>query len=177
MLVLEKISCVDLCEKLHACPCGFFTDPKKECHCTPSQIQRYLSKISGPLLDRIDLHLEVPSLPSTDLLTNTQSETSRTIKERIMKARALQHKRFADTSIIDNSQMNHRQIKQFCALHEEGKKLLKIAIDELGLSARAYNKVLKVARTIADLTGAEEIQTEHLAEAIQYRSLDRSWWR
>jgi magnesium chelatase family protein len=161
---------------MNPCPCGFFTDPKKECHCTPNQIQKYLSKISGPLLDRIDLHLEVPSLPSADLLTNAQSETSRKIKERIMKARVLQHKRFANTSIIDNSQMNHRQIKQFCALHEEGKKLLKMAIDELGLSARAYDKVLKVARTIADLAGADDIKTEHLAEAIQYRALDRNWW-
>ena len=135
-----------------------------------------MSKISGPLLDRIDLHLEVPSLPSTELLTNTQSETSKNIKKRIDEARLLQQKRLANTSIVANGHMNHRQIKEFCALDKEGKKLLKMAIDELGLSARGFDKILKVARTIADLAGSEGIQTEHLAEAIQYRALDRNWW-
>ena len=161
---------------MNPCPCGFFTDPKKECHCTPHQIQRYMSKISGPLLDRIDLHLEVPALSSTDLLNNTQAETSQNIKERILKARGQQQKRFTDADIIANGHMNHRQIKKFCALSDEGKKLLKTAIEELGLSARAYDKILKVSRTIADLTDSHEIKTEHLAEAIQYRSLDRGWW-
>jgi len=161
---------------MNPCPCGYYTDIKKECHCTPSQIQKYMSKISGPLLDRIDLHLEVPSLPSTDLLTNTPAETSQKIKERIIEARSLQKRRFSQKSIVANGHMNHRQIKEFCALNEEGRKLLKMAIDELGLSARAYDKTLKVARTIGDLAKCENILPEHIAEAIQYRSLDRSWW-
>ena len=158
---------------MNPCPCGFFTDPKKECQCTPQQIQRYMSKISGPLLDRIDLHLDVPSLPSRDLLTNTSAESSKDIKERILKTKSCQKERFAGTGIAANSYMNHRQIKKFCALDEQGKKLLKMAIDELGLSARSYDKILKVARTISDLAGSDEIKTEHLAEAIQYQSLDR----
>jgi len=135
-----------------------------------------MSKISGPLLDRIDLHLEVPSLPSSDLLANTQVETSQKIKERTVKARARQHQRFSQTAIVANSHMNHRQIKEYCALDGDGKKLLKMAIDELGFSARAYDKVLKVARTITDLAGEENIGSTHIAEAIQYRSLDRNWW-
>jgi len=134
-----------------------------------------MSKISGPLLDRIDLHLEVPSLPSSDLLMNNTAESSQIIKKRIIEARNRQAKRFND-SIVANSYMNHRQIKQFCPLDTEGKKLLKMAIDELGFSARAYDKVLKVARTIADMADSDNILAEHIAEAIQYRSLDRSWW-
>ena len=135
-----------------------------------------MSKISGPLLDRIDIHLEVPALRSTELLSHPRVETSAEIKIRTIQARQIQQKRFAHTSVFANAQMNHRQIKKFCSLNEECKKLLKMAIEELGLSARAYDKILKVARTIADLGCSEQIETEHLAEAIQYRSLDRNWW-
>ena len=131
---------------MNGCPCGFFTDPKRECHCTPHQIQRYMSKISGPLLDRIDLHLEVPALPSVDLLSNHQAEASEMIKERILKVRFKQQERFAGIMTTANGHMNHRQIKKHCGLTDEGKKLLKAAIDELGLSARAHDRVLRVAR-------------------------------
>ncbi len=161
---------------MNPCPCGFLTDSKRQCHCTPHQIQKYLSRISGPLLDRIDLHLEVPTLPSIDLVNNSPTETSQTIKERIEKARLYQLQRFIDMPIVANGYMNHRQVKKFCGLTSEGKKLLKSAIDELGLSARAYDKILKVARTVSDMAGSESIQPEHIAEAIQYRSLDRNWW-
>jgi len=138
-------------------------------------MQRYLSKLSGPLLDRIDLHLDVPDLPSKELFNRTQSESSKTIKERTTKARQIQHERFKETSILTNAQMSHKQTKHFCPLDECSEKLLQAAIEELGLSARAYDRVLKVSRTIADLSGEETILTEHVAEAIQYRSLDRNW--
>ncbi len=162
---------------MNPCLCGWLTDPKKQCRCNPQQIERYLAKISGPLMDRIDIHLEVPSLPSTQLLANASSEPSSLIKERTSAARAIQHKRFCGQPIFANAQMNHKQIKSFCRLDDDGKKLLKMAIDELNLSARAYDKILKVARTIADLAHCDQIQSEHLAEAIQYRSLDRNWWQ
>jgi len=161
---------------MNPCPCGWYTDPKKECHCTPQKIQKYLSKISGPLLDRIDIHLEVPSLKSGDLLSVTPSENSASIKKRTSQARALQLKRFCKTKIFSNAQMGHRQIKQFCTLPEDASELLKKAIDELNFSARAHDKILKVARTIADLDGQETILAEHIAEAIQYRSLDRNFY-
>jgi len=135
-----------------------------------------MSKISGPLLDRIDLHLEVPALPSMQLIEQPPSENSKCIKKRTSKVREQQHKRFQNTPILANAQMNHRQIKQYCSLTDDCKDLLKTAIDELGLSARAYDKVLKIARTIADLADTEGILPEHIAEAIQYRSLDRGWW-
>ncbi len=161
---------------MNPCPCGWYSDPKKSCHCTPHQIQRYMSKISGPLMDRIDIHLEVPSLKSAELLSGAQPESSLQIKSRTEGARRIQENRFKNTSIFCNAHMSQRQIRKFCFLNDDGKKLLKTAIDELGLSARGYDKILKLARTIADLAGADEIQTDHLAEAIQYRGLDRNWW-
>lgn len=183
---------------MNPCPCGYYTDPKKECHCTPQKIQKYMSKISGPLLDRIDIHLEVPSLRYTEISSLQTHETSQEIKKRTMQARQQQQKRLKGSPIFCNAQMNHKQIKQFCEITEESKELLKVAIDELGLSARAYDKILKVARTIADLeigncarlapskqqaartiadlTREPDIRPEHIAEAIQYRSLDRNWW-
>ena len=171
---------------MNPCPCGFFGDRKKECHCTPPQIQKYVSKISGPLLDRIDIHIEVPSLPYKELSGETDAESSKAIKERVNKARKIQLKRFSVksksasdrdySSIFSNAQMSHKQIKKFCQIDEEAKGLLKMAIDELGISARAYDKILKVSRTIADLAGSDEIQTDHISEAISYRSLDRNLW-
>ena len=166
-----------LAASMNPCPCGFLSDPRHQCACSTHQIEKYLSKISGPLLDRIDLHLEVPALHSTEMLSNTShGETSSQIRERTTRARKIQQERFRDTGIYANAHMNHRQIKQYCALNEECKKLLKIAIDELGLSARGYDKILKISRTIADLAGEEALRSEHLAEAIQYRSLDRRNW-
>jgi len=168
-----------LVASMNPCPCGFYTDPKKQCRCHPTQIQRYLSKISGPLLDRIDIHLEVPALKSTDLLSLPKSETSADIKKRTSQARNIQHNRFQtkkNTITVANAQMGQKDIKQFCTLTKESQSLLKRAIEELGLSARAYDKILKIARTIADIEKEETILSEHIAEAIQYRSLDRDWW-
>ena len=172
---------------MNPCPCGFFWDKgsKRQCHCSPAQIQKYLAKISGPLLDRIDIHLEVAALPSRELLTSVQNESSAKIKARTDQARQRQHERLSgkngflsgkNSGIFTNAQMNQKQIKEFCGLTREGQDLLKAAIDELGLSARAHDKILKVARTIADLADKKEISPEHIAEAIQYRSLDRNWW-
>lgn len=143
--------------------------------CSTHQIERYFAKLSGPLLDRIDLHLDVPDLPPDELFVNTPPESSATIKQRTTQARMIQHERFKKTSITTNAHMTHKDIKTFCPIDREGRQLLKHAIEELHLSARAYDKILKVARTIADLAGRENIQTEDVAEAIQYRNLDRKW--
>lgn len=159
---------------MNPCPCGFLTDSAQKCRCHSNQIARYMSKISGPLLDRMDLHLEVPRLQSSELLQNTTSESSTDIKQRTVLAREIQLDRFKGTAITANAYMNHKQIKQFCPLNQESKMFFKKAIDELHLSARAYDKILKVARTIADLARSDAITIEHMAEAIQYRCLDRN---
>ena len=161
---------------MNPCNCGFFGVAGKNCQCSSHQIHKYISKISGPLLDRIDIHLDVPMLPPNDLLSNKTAESSQEIKARTTKARDIQKERLKSTSIFCNAQMSHRQIKHYCSITPESKELLSSAIKELGLSARAYDKILKVARTIADVEGQEEIRPEHIAEAIQYRSLDRHWW-
>ena len=158
---------------MNPCPCGFFGS-SKECHCNPYQIQKYREKISGPLLDRIDIHIEVPALKYRELTGKDDGESSKDIKERVEKSRGFQIQRFKNTGMYFNSQMNHRMIRKFCSLNDETKNLLKVAIDELGISARAYDKVLKVAKTIADLAGSESIREEDVSEAIQYRTLDRN---
>lgn len=158
---------------MNPCPCGFLTDPQKECVCTPLQIQRYRSRVSGPLLDRIDIQVEVPALRYQDLASKDAGESSEIIRRRVNSARTIQLQRFQRRTIHANSQMGAKDIKKHCVLKADGEKLLENAINRLGLSARAYSRVLKVSRTIADLVGSDEIQSSHIAEAIQYRSLDR----
>jgi magnesium chelatase family protein len=166
-----------LVASMNPCPCGYYNHPEKTCVCTPGQIQRYLGRISGPLLDRIDLHVEI--LPvSYDKLSDTKpSEYSRQIRERVVRAREMQEKRFgAHSSTSCNARMHTREINQFAQPDELGRKLLKTAMERLNLSARAYDRILKVSRTIADLDGSTRIEVRHLAEAIQYRTLDRGNW-
>lgn len=168
-----------LAAAMNPCPCGYFTDPYHECRCTPIQIQHYRAKISGPLLDRIDIHIEVPSLKYDDLKSAQAGESSEDIKKRVSKARVVQLNRFKDgkRKIFCNAHMEPKDIKKFCPIDDESQNLLKTAIEKFGLSARAYDKILKVARTIADLEAEENIKVQHIAEAIQYRSLDKDVWQ
>jgi len=158
---------------MNPCQCGFFTDPQKECACTPLQIQRYRSKVSGPLLDRIDIQVEVPALRYQELASRDAGEPSALIRQRVNRARSIQLERFQKKGIHANAQMGTKELRRHCVVKEGAEKLLEVAINKLGLSARAYSRILKVGRTIADLEGSEEIQPAHISEAIQYRSLDR----
>lgn len=161
---------------MNPCPCGYLTDPYHECTCTPSMIQRYHSKVSGPLLDRIDIHIEVPPLRFEELRKESEGEPSSKIRERVEKAREVQRVRYRGLGIHNNAQMGPKEIKKYCRLDESSEALLKTAIEKFGFSSRAYHRILKVARTIADLEGSEEILTHHVAEAIQYRALDKDSW-
>jgi magnesium chelatase family protein len=166
-----------LAAAMNPCPCGFFGDPTRECHCTPPQIQRYVAKISGPLLDRIDIHIEVPAVKYKELRAPADTESSSAVRERVEKARRVQQERFAaEKGLYANAQMPARMIRKYCAISEEGEKLLETAVTRLGLSARAHDRILKVSRTIADLDDSTDIQPNHLSEAIQYRTLDRTYW-
>jgi len=162
---------------MNPCPCGFLGDPKRECRCSSLQIQRYRAKISGPLMDRIDIHLEVPAVPYKDLSAPVRGVSSAEILERVMGAREVQNKRFKRNKIHTNAGMNSRQIRRFCRIDEQSGMLLEKAMDRFGLSARAHARILKIARTIADLDGKSDIKTSHVAEAIQYRTLDRKMMR
>ena len=167
-----------LIASMNPCPCGYYNHPEKECVCSPGVIKRYLNKISGPLLDRIDLHVEVTPVSFDELATqNRPSENSQTISERVTQARQLQTKRFeANNKIYCNAQMPSRMVREICQINSAGQNLIKKAMEKLQLSARAYDRILKVARTAADLSGSESINHEHIAEAIHFRSLDREGW-
>jgi magnesium chelatase family protein len=168
-----------LVASMNPCPCGYFNHPEKQCTCPPGAVQKYLNKISGPLLDRIDLHVEVTPVPFAELsnMNAKVQEKSESIRERVLKARAIQGERYKDSvGIYANAQISSKQLQSLCVLTPAGQNLLKRAMERLNLSARAYDRILKVSRTIADLEGSDEIKTEHLAEAIQYRSLDRENW-
>jgi magnesium chelatase family protein len=167
-----------LISSMNPCPCGYFNHPEKECSCPPGMVQKYLNKISGPLLDRIDLHVEVTPVKFSELSGSTEGlEKSNAIRERVIKAREIQTERYKDLDgIYCNAQINTQLLREYCQLDNASQNLLKKAMERLNLSARAYDRILKVARTIADLAAAENIRTEHIAEAIQYRSLDRENW-
>jgi magnesium chelatase family protein len=159
---------------MNPCPCGYLGDPKRECRCAPSQIQRYRARISGPLLDRIDLHVEAPALSLAELRSDAEGESSATMGERVLAARERQQFRFRGSKVVANARMTHAQLRTHCAIDAGLGDLLQRAMEELHLSARAYDRILKVARTIADLASSERIESQHLLEAIQYRSLDRA---
>lgn len=162
-----------LAAAMNPCPCGYLTDPQRECGCSPGEIQRYLGRISGPLLDRIDIHIDVPPLRYRDMAAEAGGESASAIRERVKRARAVQAGRFKKSKIFCNAAMSPKQIRRYCQVGDEGQRLLETAMERLGLSARAYDRILKVSRTIADLATEETIRPEHIAEAIQYRSLDR----
>jgi len=166
-----------LVASMNPCPCGFFNHPEKECVCAPGVVQKYLNKISGPLLDRIDIHIEVTPVSYDELSGKQLGEGSATIRQRVIRTREIQQERYKTRKDIHcNAQMDSKMLKEICAIDEAGNKLLRTAMDKLKLSARAYDRILKVARTIADLEESEDIKTQHLAEAIQFRSLDRENW-
>ena len=166
-----------LISSMNPCPCGFYNHPEKECTCPPGAVQKYLNKISGPLLDRIDLHVEVTPVPFSELTRVENSEASAIIRERVIIAREIQAERYKGVDgVYANAQMSSKQLKEICVISQAGQTLLKAAMDKLNLSARAYDRILKVSRTIADLAQSADIKIEHLAEAIQYRSLDREGW-
>ena len=162
---------------MNPCPCGYFGDPRRECSCTPLEVQKHLNKISGPLLDRIDMHIQVAAVRKEDLLGKGVGEPSLKIKSRVNGARKTQLRRFQGTHLFSNAHMSHRDVEKFCLPQPEAKQLLRSAISELGLSARAYHRVLKISRTIADLEGEEKVLASHISEALQYRCLDRELWR
>lgn len=162
---------------MNPCPCGYFGSKEKECKCKPEQIRKYINKISGPLLDRIDIHIEVEGIKFSKLQSNKKVENSKEIKNRVNKARKIQIERYKEYNIYSNAELTPKLIEKFCKLNNASKIILEKAFKKLGLSPRAYGRILKVARTIADLESQTEISQKHLVEAIQYRSLDRKYWK
>ncbi len=162
-----------LVTSLNPCPCGYLGDSQHQCVCSPAQIHRYRQRVSGPLLDRIDIHVEVPAVPYKDLSNKLSGETSKKIRKRLQKAGEAQVERFKNENIYSNAKMQSRHIKKYCSLNSDAQRILELAMQKLGLSARAYTRILKVSRTIADLESSDKISAEHISEAIQYRTLDR----
>jgi magnesium chelatase family protein len=176
-MTLEFPASFMLIAAMNPCPCGYYNHPSMACQCKSGEVQKYINRISGPLFDRIDIHIEVVPVDFKRLSDTRDTEHSMVIRDRVILARQIQQERFAGMEgIHSNSQIPARMLREVCRIGEAGNQLLKTAMDKLGLSARAYDRILKVARTIADLDGAKDIQTEHLAEAINYRSLDRDSW-
>lgn len=165
-----------LIASMNPCQCGYYGSQEKVCRCKPEQVKRYINRVSGPLLDRIDIHIEVNSIQYNQLEQNEKTETSEEIRKRVNRARKIQLERYQKYQIFSNSELTPQLLEKFCKLNNKSKQMLEMAFKQLGLSARAYNRILKVARTIADLDACEQIQEKHLAEAIQYRSLDRKYW-
>lgn len=183
IITISRVNCtltypcsIMMVAAMNPCPCGYYGHPTRDCICRPNAVSRYLSRISGPLLDRLDIHVEVPPVDFNDLSTNEIYESSKTIKNRVNAARLIQNERFKNTNIICNARISPALIKKTCVMSSDASSLLKVAFDKMALSARAYNRILKVARTIADLDCSEIIKSSHIAEAIQYRSLDRKYW-
>jgi magnesium chelatase family protein len=162
---------------MNPCPCGYYTDKRRECHCTPHQIQSYMSKVSGPLLDRMDIQVEVPAVRYNELVAEREAQSSADIRKKVMVAREMQKERFKDQPTATNAHMSSRQVKKYCVMDNDTEAILYQAMTELGFSARGHSKILKVGRTIADLDESEHIKIEHISEAIQYRSLDRGLWK
>ena len=183
IITISRVNCtltypcsIMMVSAMNPCPCGYYGHPTRDCICRPNAVSRYLSRISGPLLDRLDIHVEVPPVDFNDLSRNETYESSKTIKNRVNAARLIQNERFKNTNIICNARISPALIKKTCVMSSDASSLLKVAFDKMALSARAYNRILKVARTIADLDCSEIIKSSHIAEAIQYRSLDRKYW-
>ena len=166
-----------LIASMNPCPCGFYNHPYKDCQCAPHIVQNYLGKISGPMLDRVDMHIEVTPVEYGELASKVPSESSLSIRDRVVKARQIQEQRLAEFNHVHcNAQLNSKMIEELCPIPNDAKELLKMAMQKLNLSARAYSKIIKLARTIADLECKDEINTSHIAEAINYRSLDKQLW-
>ena len=161
---------------MNPCPCGYYGHPTKKCTCSVGAPAKYLSKVSGPLLDRLDIHIEVPQVDFQKLSADEKGETSAEIKKRVNAARLIQIKRFEGTDVTSNAKMSPSQTREYCKLDEQSKKMLERCFETMGLSARAYDKILRIARTIADLDASENIKLEHVTEAVQYRALDRKFW-
>ena len=169
-------SSIMLVAAMNPCPCGYFGHPTRECTCSQNAVQKYLGRISGPMLDRLDLHVEVPPVDFAALNSNTKEESSKEIRARVNKARKIQVERYKGTGITCNAHLTPSMLKKFCIMSEEASKYLALSFERLGMSARAYDRILKVARTIADLAGSEIIEKEHIFSAISFRSLDRKYW-
>jgi len=166
-----------LIASMNPCPCGYYGSKQRACRCSQQEIRRYLDRISGPLLDRIDIQIEVDSVPVREINQDKQAESSAVVRERVRKAREIQQERYKRDGIYCNAALNSKLIRKYCVLSDEATTVLHMAVDRMGMSMRAYGRVLKVARTIADLAGEENIATNHIAEAIQYRELDQKYWK